>query len=78
LVDIIGHEGSLHLPSAEGQEIISYALWLYYRFPLNLRMVEEMLAARGIEFTYETVRCWATKFGQAIAKRNQFGGARSR
>ncbi len=50
-------------------EIISYAVWLYYRFPLSLRMVDEMLAARGIELTYETVRCWATKFGLAIAKR---------
>ncbi len=49
--------------------MIGYAVWLYYRFPLSLRMVEEMLAARGIELTYETVRCWATKFGLAIAKR---------
>jgi putative transposase len=49
--------------------IISYAVWLYYRFPLSLRMVEEMLAARGIELTYETVRCWAVKFGLTIAKR---------
>jgi putative transposase len=48
---------------------ISYAVWLYYRFPLSLRMVEEMLAARGIELMYETVRCWATKFGPAIARR---------
>jgi putative transposase len=49
-------------------EVISYAVWLPYRFPLNLRMAEAMFAARGIELTYETVRCWATKFGQAIAK----------
>jgi len=49
-------------------DIISYTVWLYDRFPLSLRMVEEMLAARGIELTYETVRCWATKFGLAIAK----------
>jgi putative transposase len=33
-------------------EIISYAVWLYFRFPLSLRMVEEMLAARGISVTY--------------------------
>lgn len=32
-------------------EVISYAVWLYYRFPLSLRMVEELLAARGIEAT---------------------------
>ncbi|VVE85961.1 IS6 family transposase [Pandoraea sputorum] len=50
-------------------DVISYAVWLYYRFPLSLRMIEEMLAARGIELTYETVRCWATKFGLAIARR---------
>jgi putative transposase len=37
-------------------DVISYAVWLYYRFPLSLRMVEELLAARGIELTYETVR----------------------
>ena len=35
-------------------EVISYAVWLYFRFPLSLRMVEEMLAARGICVTYET------------------------
>ena len=34
-------------------ELISYAVWLYFRFPLSLRMVEEMLAARGISVTYE-------------------------
>ncbi|WP_423383013.1 IS6 family transposase [Burkholderia sp. LMG 32019] len=50
-------------------DIIRYAVWLYYRFPLRLRMVEELLAARGIELTYETVRCWATTFGLTIAKR---------
>jgi transposase-like protein len=33
-------------------DVISYAVWLYYRFPLSLRMVEELLAARGIELTY--------------------------
>jgi putative transposase len=49
--------------------VISYAVWLYYRFPLSLRMVEELLAARGIELTYETVRRWAVKFGLGIARR---------
>ena len=48
--------------------MISYAVWLYFRFPLSLRMVEEMLAARGIEVTYETVRRWAQRFGQQVAK----------
>jgi putative transposase len=48
-------------------EVISYAIWLYFRFPLSLRMVEEMLAARGIEVSHETVRQWALKFGQSFA-----------
>jgi hypothetical protein len=50
-------------------DVISYAVWLYYRFPLSLRMVEELLAARGIELTYETVRRWTVKFGLGIARR---------
>ena len=45
-------------------EVIAYAVWLYFRFPLSLRMVEEMLAARGIDVTYETIRRWAEKFGR--------------
>src|SRR3982750_4366327 len=48
-------------------EIISHAVWLYFRFPLSLRMVEEMLAARGIDVSHETVRQWARTFGQAFA-----------
>ena len=48
-------------------EIISHAVWLYFRFPLSLRMVEEMLAARGIIVSHESVRQWALKFGQAFA-----------
>ena len=50
-------------------EIISHAVWLYFRFPLSLRMVEEMLAARGIIVSHESVRQWALKFGQAFANR---------
>jgi putative transposase len=48
-------------------EVIGYAIWLYFRFPLSLRMVEEILAARGILVSYETVRQWALKFGQGFA-----------
>src|SRR3954470_7475602 len=48
-------------------EVISHAVWLYFRFPLSLRMVEEMLAACGIDVSHETVRQWARKFGQAFA-----------
>ena len=50
-------------------EVISHAVWLYFRFPLSLRMVEEMLAARGIIVSYETIRRWALKFGQECASR---------
>src|SRR5918998_1568164 len=50
-------------------EIISHAVWLYFRFPLSLRMVEEMLAARGIIASHESVRQWALKFGQDFANR---------
>jgi hypothetical protein len=42
-------------------EVISHAVWLYFRFPLSLRMVEEMLAARGIIISHESVRQWARK-----------------
>ena len=50
-------------------EIISYAIWLYFRFPLSLRMVKEMLAARGISVTHETIRRWGLKFGREFANR---------
>ena len=49
------------------QEIISHAVWLYYRFSLSYRDVEELLAERGIIVTYETVRQWCLKFGQPYA-----------
>jgi putative transposase len=50
-------------------EIISHAVWLYFRFPLSLRMVDELLAARGIMVSHETVRQWARKFGQEFANK---------
>ena len=50
------------------QEIISHAVWLYHRFSLSYRDVEELLAERGIIVTYETVRQWCLKFGQNFAK----------
>ncbi len=43
-------------------EIIGYAIWLYFRFSLSYRDVEELLAARGVAVTYETVRQWCRKF----------------
>src|SRR5215208_5906368 len=48
-------------------EIISHAVWLYFRFSLSYRDVEELMAARGIVLTYETVRQWCRKFGQQYA-----------
>jgi putative transposase len=49
-------------------EVIATAVWLHFRFPLSLRMVEEMLAARGIVVSHETVRQWGLKFGREIAE----------
>jgi putative transposase len=49
--------------------IIQRAVWLYFRFPLSFRDVEEMLAERGIDVSYETIRRWVLKFGPGIATR---------
>jgi putative transposase len=49
-------------------EIIAHVVWLYFRFPLSLRLVEEMLLERGIIVSYETVRRWAIKFGPDFAR----------
>ena len=48
--------------------IIRHAVWLYFRFPLSYRDVEDMLAERGIEVSYETVRRWSLKFGLGYAR----------
>lgn len=48
-------------------DVIRHAVWLYFRFTLSLRDVEDLLAERGVDVTYETIRCWADKFGTAIA-----------
>ena len=50
-------------------EIISHSVWLYFRFALSFRDVEELLAMRGVSLTYETVREWCLKFGQSYANR---------
>ena len=49
-------------------EIITHAVWLYVRFNLSLRDVEEMLLERGIDVSYETIRRWVAKFGPQIAR----------
>ncbi len=50
-------------------QIISHAVWLYFRLPFSLRLVEEMLLERGIVVSYETIRRWGRKIGAAYAKR---------
>lgn len=49
--------------------IIAHAVWWYFRFPLSLRLVVEMLPERGIAVADETVRRWAMKFGRDYARR---------
>src|SRR3981081_3803140 len=47
---------------------LQHAVWLYLRFSLSYRDVEELLAERGLDISYESVRSWVLKFGQAIAR----------
>jgi putative transposase len=58
-------------PSYKGHrypvEVISHCVWLYFRFPLSFREVEELMLQRGVIVSYETVRRWCLKFGQAYA-----------
>ena len=48
-------------------EVISHCVWLYFRFSISYRDVEEMIAVRGLTLTYETIRHWCLKFGQTYA-----------
>ena len=50
-------------------QIIQHAIWLYCRFTLSFRDVEDLLAERGLDVSYETVRRWVLKFGHSYAKR---------
>ncbi|MGW1092160.1 IS6 family transposase, partial [Streptomyces sp. NPDC002596] len=58
-------------PSCRGHrypvEVISHCVWLYVRFPLSFREVEELMLQRGVSVSRETVRRWCLKFGQAYA-----------
>ncbi|MCX4869706.1 IS6 family transposase [Streptomyces sp. NBC_00825] len=58
-------------PSYKGHrypvEVISHCVWLYFRFPLSFREVEELMLERGVIVSYETIRRWCLKFGQAYA-----------
>lgn len=48
-------------------DVIRHAVWLYFRFTLSIRDIEELLAQRGVEVSREAVRCWVNKFGPLIA-----------
>jgi putative transposase len=48
-------------------EIISHAVWLYFRFLLSYRDAEDLLAERGVAVRYETIRRWCRRFGQQFA-----------
>ena len=50
-------------------DVIRHAVWLYFRFSLSFRDLQDLLAQRGIEVSYETIRCWTIKFGPLIAIR---------
>jgi hypothetical protein len=50
-------------------EIISHCVWLYHRFPLSLREVEEMMLERGVVVTYETIRAWWPSSPEAATRR---------
>jgi len=53
-------------------EIIQYAVWLYHRFNLSHRDIEDLLAERGITVSYESIRLWCNKFGPEYTKRLKF------
>ena len=57
-------------------EIIQHAIWLYLRFTLSYRDVEELLAERGLDVSYETVRRWVLKFGPLIGRKLRQGRPR--
>src|SRR4051812_33034105 len=54
-------------------EVVGHAVWLCFSFPLSLRMVEELLAARGVTVSHETVQQWALKVGRASRTRSAAG-----
>src|SRR5256885_16263373 len=57
-------------------EIIQHGIWLYLRFTLSYGNVEELLAERGLDVSYETVRRWVLKFGPLIARKLRQGRPR--
>jgi putative transposase len=71
------HTNSLYVRHRFPAEIISHCVWLYYRFLLRYRDVEELMAERGVIVTYESIREWCQKFGGAYAKRLKHRATRS-
>ncbi|MET7888718.1 IS6 family transposase [Streptomyces avermitilis] len=71
LITLEGSSVGSTSPSYRGHrypvEVISHCVWLYFRFPLSFREVEELMLQRGVIVSYETVRRWCAKFGQAYA-----------
>src|SRR4029077_12486046 len=75
LVSVGDLEGSVGVRTAPASykghrypvEIIGHCVWLYFRFSLSFREVEELMLARGVVVSYETIRRWCAKFGQAYA-----------
>ena len=49
--------------------IISYAVWVYYRFNLSFRDIKDLLAEKGLSVSYESIRLWCIKFGPAFARK---------
>lgn len=72
----MSHRDPLYRRHRFPAEVIAHAAWLYCRFPRSLRMVEDMLAARGIMVSHQTIRHWAEKFGRTFANeiRSRFSG----
>ena len=72
----MAHRDPLYLRHRFPTEIIAQAVWLYFRLPLSQRMVEDLLAARGVIVSHQTVRLWTEKFGRTFANeiRRSSGG----
>jgi putative transposase len=64
---LVGAEAPSYRGFRYPTEIIAHCVWLYHRFPLSLREVQEMMLERGVIISHETVRQWCAKFGQTYA-----------
>lgn len=65
----MNHSVNLHKRHRYPSAIIQYAAWLYHRFNLSHRDIEDLLAERAIEVSYESLRLWCNKFGPLYSKR---------